>query len=190
MEGTAMKAIMMILAVIASASNSTAAFHGRSSFLQTAKDRYLVGHVTNCRMASSISSCAQFCLKMWPLCRSINYREGKGRTICELNDKGLESADTESSAFVSMPGFIFGQLLNFQRHKSCNEIQKKNPGTKSALYEIHPLLNANPIEVFCELDIEEGGFTFLPRSLTLRPDAQQIVDALFKEKKTVLLSRR
>ena len=109
-----MKAIMMILAVIASASNSTAAFHGHSSFLQTAKDRYLVDHVTNCRMASSISSCAQFCLKRWPLCRSINYREGKGRTICELNDKGLESADTESSAFVSMPGFIFGQLLNFQ----------------------------------------------------------------------------
>ncbi|XP_078366291.1 uncharacterized protein LOC144650484 [Oculina patagonica] len=32
-----------------------------------------------------------------------------------------------------------------------------------------------------------GGFNFLPRSLTRRPDAQQIVDALFKDKKNVLL---
>ena len=50
--------------------------------------------------------------------------------------------------------------------------------------------NADPVEVYCELDIAEGGFTFLPHSLTLRSDAQQIVDALFKEKKTVLLKLR
>ena len=35
--------------------------------------------------------------------------------------------------------------------------------------------------------IKGGGFTFLPRSLTRRPDAQQIVNALFKDKKNVLL---
>ena len=50
--------------------------------------------------------------------------------------------------------------------------------------------NADPVEVYCELDIAGGGFTFLPHSLTLRSDAQQIVDALFKEKKTVLLKLR
>ena len=55
------------------------------------------------------------------------------------------------------------------------------------MYKIHPLPNAEPVEVYCELDIEGGGFTFLPGSLTRRPDAQQIVNALFKDKKNVLL---
>ena len=50
--------------------------------------------------------------------------------------------------------------------------------------------NADPVEVYCELDIAGGGFTFLPHSLTLRSDAKQIVDALFKDKKTVLLKLR
>ena len=58
---------------------------------------------------------------------------------------------------------------------------------KSGLYKVYPVSNADPVEVYCELDIAEGGFTFLPHSLTLRSDAQQIVDALFKDKKTVLL---
>ncbi|XP_078371382.1 uncharacterized protein LOC144655036 [Oculina patagonica] len=35
--------------------------------------------------------------------------------------------------------------------------------------------------------ISGGGFNFLPRSLTRRPDAQQIANALFKDKRNVLL---
>ena len=57
----------------------------------------------------------------------------------------------------------------------------------SDVYEIHPLPNAEPIEVYCEMAIDGGGFTFLPRSLTGRPNVQQIVNALFKDKKNVLL---
>ena len=57
----------------------------------------------------------------------------------------------------------------------------------SGVYKIYPLPNAEPIDVYCELEIEGGGFTFLPGSLTLRSDAQQIVDALLKDKKNVLL---
>ena len=57
----------------------------------------------------------------------------------------------------------------------------------SGLYKILPLPNAEPIEVYCELDIEGGGFSFLPHGLTLRSDAQRIVNALFKDKKNVLL---
>lgn len=60
----------------------------------------------------------------------------------------------------------------------------------SGVYKIHPLPNAEPIEVYCELDTEGGGFAFLPGSLTLRSDAQQIVNALFKDKKNVLLKLR
>ena len=57
----------------------------------------------------------------------------------------------------------------------------------SGVYEIYPMPNAEPIEVYCELDIAGGGFSFLPHSLTLRSDAQQLVNALFKDKKNVLL---
>ena len=57
----------------------------------------------------------------------------------------------------------------------------------SGLYKIRPLPNAKPIEVYCKLETAGGSFTFLPGSLTLRSDAQQIVDALFKDKKNVLL---
>ena len=57
----------------------------------------------------------------------------------------------------------------------------------SGVYKIYPLPNAAPIDVYCELEIEGGGFTFLQGSLTLRSDAQQIVNILFKDKKNVLL---
>jgi len=60
----------------------------------------------------------------------------------------------------------------------------------SGLYKICPLQNAEPIEVYCELETEGGGFTFLPGSLTLRSDAQHIVNVLFKDKKNVLLMLR
>lgn len=105
--GTAMKAAMIILAVAASVSTSKVAIHSRSSFLQTVKDRYLIGHVTDRLQASSILLCAQLCLKRRPLCRSINYGDEDGKSICELNDKRLQSAGTDASSFVSMPGFIF-----------------------------------------------------------------------------------
>ena len=55
------------------------------------------------------------------------------------------------------------------------------------MYKIYPLPNAEPVEVYCELAIAGGGFAFLSKSLTLRRDAQQIVNALFKDNKHVLL---
>jgi len=61
------------------------------------------------------------------------------------------------------------------------------PEAVSGVYKILPLPNADPIEVYCEMTISGGGFTFLPRSLTRRQDAQNIVNALFRDKKNVLL---
>ena len=55
------------------------------------------------------------------------------------------------------------------------------------MYKIQPLPNADPIMVYCEMAIYGGCFTFLPGSLTKNPDAQNIVDALFQDKKKVLL---
>ena len=57
----------------------------------------------------------------------------------------------------------------------------------SGFYKIYPLPKAEPIELHCELEIKGGGFTFLPRSLTLRSEAQQVVNTLFKDRKNVLL---
>ena len=57
----------------------------------------------------------------------------------------------------------------------------------SGLYEIYPLTSADPLQVYCEQDIAGGGFTFLPHSLTLKSNAQQIVDSIFKDEKSVLL---
>ena len=57
----------------------------------------------------------------------------------------------------------------------------------SGMYKIKPVRNADPIMVYCEIAIHGGGFTFLPRSLTRNPDAQDIVNALFQDKKKVLL---
>ena len=58
------------------------------------------------------------------------------------------------------------------------------------MFKIYPLPNAEPIEVYCELETDGGGFTFLPGSLTRRSDAQHIVNVLFKDKKNVLLMLR
>ena len=69
---------------------------------------------------------------------------------------------------------------------SCQEIQDNVAGVVSGVYEIRPLPNADPIEVYCEMAISGGGFTFLPRSLTRLLDAQQIVDDLFNDKENVL----
>ena len=43
------------------------------------------------------------------------------------------------------------------------------------------------LEVYCEMTLGGGGFTFLPRGLTRMKDAKQIVDSLFTDKKNVLL---
>ena len=57
----------------------------------------------------------------------------------------------------------------------------------NGVYKIRPLQNADPIEVYCEMTIAGGGFTFLPRGLTRRSGAQNIVNALFMDKKNILL---
>ena len=66
-------------------------------------------------------------------------------------------------------------------------MKDNEPGAVSGVYKIRPLPNAAPIKVYCEMAINGGGFTFLPCSLTRRSDAQGIVNALFKDKKNVLL---
>ena len=66
------------------------------------------------------------------------------------------------------------------------------PGAASGIYKIQPLHNSDPILVYCEMAkgiIGENSraFNFLPRSITRRPDAQQIVNVLFSDRKNVLI---
>ena len=61
------------------------------------------------------------------------------------------------------------------------------PDSVSDVYKIQPVPNIEPTEVYCEMAIHGGGFTFLPRRLTRTPHAQLIVRAPFRDKKNVLL---
>ena len=92
--GTDMTVVIMLLTVSLSVTILLRTIHGRSSFLHTVEDHYLVGHVRDRQKVSSVLSCARLCLKRWPLCRSVNYGKKEGSRICELNDEGIESADT------------------------------------------------------------------------------------------------
>lgn len=73
--------------------------------------------------------------------------------------------------------------------RSCNSLL---PNTASGVYKIQPLPNIEPILVYCEMSTGVIGqhnrhFNFLPRSITRRRDAQQIVNALFTDRKNVLI---
>ena len=70
---------------------------------------------------------------------------------------------------------------------SCKQIKQFHSQAASGTYVITPLPNGFPLLVYCEMAIEGGGFTFLPRDLTTRSDSQRIVNALFTERQRVLL---
>ena len=79
--------------------------------------------------------------------------------------------------------------LYFQFPRSCNSLL---PNTPSGVYKIQPLPNIDPILVYCEMSTGVIGkhnryFNFLPRSITRRPDAQQIINTLFTDRKNVLI---
>jgi len=115
-----MNFFILLLTISASVSSSFASDHNRLSFLQTVEDFYLQGHVTHHQMSSSVLSCAQLCLRNRPLCHSLNY-DKEGSKICELNDEGIEIAQTGVTSLVPKSGFIFGQLLNLtvsKKHES------------------------------------------------------------------------
>jgi len=76
-------------------------------------------------------------------------------------------------------------MFSFQLFKSCKEIQDKIG--LSGVYKIKPSPDAWPISVYCEMVVGSGIFTFLPRRITRKPRAQNIINALFKDKKNVLL---
>ena len=106
-----MNFFILLLTISASVSSSFTSDHNRSSFLHTVEDFYLQGHVTHRQKSSSVLSCAQLCLRKSPLCRSLNYDKER-RKICELNDEGINIAQTGVTSLVPKSGFIFGQLLN------------------------------------------------------------------------------
>ena len=106
-----MNFFIILLTIRASVSSSSSSDNTRSSFLHTVEDYYLQGHVHHRQMSPSVLSCAQLCLRNRPLCRSLNY-DKEGSKICELNDEGIEIAQTDGTSLVPKSGFIFGQLLN------------------------------------------------------------------------------
>ncbi|XP_068689724.1 uncharacterized protein [Montipora foliosa] len=70
---------------------------------------------------------------------------------------------------------------------SCKQIKAYDKNAVSGVYPIYLKDPPQSIDVYCEMALEGGGFTFLPRYFTRVKNAQGIVDALFTEKKNVLL---
>ena len=113
--------VLIILLTVTTAVYSLSlspALQGRSSFIQTVEDYYLTGHVIDRQEATSVLSCAHLCLKNRPLCRSVNYGEKEGNVICELNDKGIGSAEDDTAFLLPLPGYIFAQLFNLTVSKT------------------------------------------------------------------------
>lgn len=81
----------------------------------------------------------------------------------------------------------FHFLYQYAFSSSCKQIKQLNSRAVSGVYIIRPLAKGSPMVVYCEMAIAGGGFTFLPRSLTIRSDAQHVVNALFTERHTALL---
>ncbi|XP_044179938.1 uncharacterized protein LOC114954375 isoform X3 [Acropora millepora] len=81
---------------------------------------------------------------------------------------------------------VNGIYINTPSWKSCAEIKNNNKEAVSGVYTIETGCGTK-LEVYCEMTLGGGGFTFLPRGLTRMKDAKQIVDSLFTDKKNVLL---
>lgn len=82
---------------------------------------------------------------------------------------------------------IFSFLFQYSFHTSCKQIKHLYSRASNGVYVIKPLPGSIPMVVYCEMTIAGGGFTFLPRSLTTRSDAQKVINALFTERYNVLL---
>ncbi|XP_022792600.1 uncharacterized protein LOC111331702 [Stylophora pistillata] len=157
--------------------------------LSTENNHVLVEYAFKHFFARDWLNCIQACHDE-ERCISYNYERSKGANgFCELNDCGVEKFSHENRLLIYSLGFVYQQIRKGKQclFKNCQEIKRKYPKAKSGVRLIDPWPNSEPIEVYCELDIAGGGFTFLPHSFTTGSDAQQIVDSLFKDKTNVLL---
>ncbi|XP_022792598.1 uncharacterized protein LOC111331700 [Stylophora pistillata] len=155
----------------------------------TENNRVLVGYAFKQFFARDWLNCIQACHDE-PGCISYNYERSKGaKGLCKLNDCGIELLSYGDRLLIHSLGFVHQQIRKGKQclFKDCQEIKRRYPKAESGVHLIDPLPNVEPIEVYCELDIAGGGFSFLPRSLTLRSKPQQIVNSLLKDKANVLL---
>lgn len=71
-------------------------------------------------------------------------------------------------------------------HRSCKEILAANPNSLSGLYQIKT--SAGPLQVYCDMSLGGGGWTFLPRSaITTNSKLGTNLDGIFTNKTQVLL---
>ncbi|XP_020624281.1 uncharacterized protein LOC110061763 isoform X2 [Orbicella faveolata] len=83
--------------------------------------------------------------------------------------------------------FLVCYTHSYKLPTSCKQIKQMNSRATSRLYIIKPVPFLSPLIVYCEMAISGGGFTFLPRGFTRKTHANLIVNALFTERKNVLL---
>lgn len=74
------------------------------------------------------------------------------------------------------------KLRNYKsiaKFKNCQELRKANPNAQSGVYKI-----TSNLEVYCEMTINGGGYTFLPWS-TINASSS-ILDSIYTDKTQVL----
>ncbi|XP_073234355.1 uncharacterized protein [Porites lutea] len=154
----------------------------RSAYFKSSKNKYLAGQPVKKIDSPSLISCCQACLEhSW--CTSANFKEPFGMSSngsCELIKKQF-SPVRDKAKLTDRPGTTFTRKMF---SKDCNSLP---PHLPSGVYIIQPLADEEPIDVYCEMAIHGGGFTFLPRGLTRTLHADLIVNALFRDRKNVLL---
>ena len=80
--------------------------------------------------------------------------------------------------------------LSFQETyylKSCLDIQTDFHDSLSGLYSIQPVPGGKVVTVYCEMAIEGGGFTFVPRTAIRGIESQQMISELFTDRTQVLM---
>ena len=71
--------------------------------------------------------------------------------------------------------------------KSCLDIQTDFRDSLSGLYSIQPVPGGKVVTVYCEMAIEGGGFTFVPRTAIRGIESQQMISELFTDRTQVLM---
>lgn len=76
----------------------------------TENDYVLVGHVFQTVYTNDWFSCLQICHHE-PRCTSYNFKiSSEAKSLCELNDIGLEDLCDRDKCLIYSPGFVFQQL--------------------------------------------------------------------------------
>ncbi|XP_033632533.1 techylectin-5A-like [Asterias rubens] len=156
---------------------------GRSALVrQATHDQVLTNHVIKNNTQRSWTRCLAACLNE-DRCVSINYGDTGG--ICELNASHREAHPGD---VVDKEGWRYGTqerspVVELHKNKfqpiDCWDIQTNSPFSISGEHTVYPARRTGSLQVYCDMDSDEGGWTVFQR----RVDNSQDFDLIWAEYK-------